>query len=574
MTKRTMSEAQGMRRAAKVTASGVRVVVPIETALELVERAKREPLGDEGAEILVNTIQTLAATQKLLEDKNATLADLRALFFGPKDERSSTVLPKDTKDVPAAPSTPDEQAPKPKRPRPGHGRRSADEYRGASTIHIEHEFLRAGCRCPRCIDGTLYSYVPKKFIHFKSGPLIDAECTIVQQLRCGSCQLIISATHPSGAKNALKKTADPSVTVFLAMLRYAYGMPFWRIEDLQDMAGIPLPWATQWDLVNAGARILQGVFDLLVDLAACGTLVHVDDTRQVVIDVVKSARKAAEEEMRATGRSKSSVRTGSFTSGVVVEIDGHRIMLFFTGAKHAGENLEDLLSERPTDLDPAILMSDGLSWNTSGDIDVVDTRCNAHARRKFVGQIGNFPVECRFVLETFQQIYAVDARAREAKLSAEARLELHRSESKPALDALWTWMEDQREAKCIEPNSGLGKALEYVRSLWPMLTRFTEIAGVPLDNNICERALKLAIRHRRNSMFYKTMRGAEVGDIYMTLFHTARAAGVNAQEYLLALINNAEQVQADPSAWLPWNYCAPLANADPRANEQPDGLEA
>jgi hypothetical protein len=168
----------------------------------------------------------------------------------------------------------------------------------------------------------------------------------------------------------------------------------------------------------------------------------------------------------------------------------------------------------------------------------------------------------------------VDARAREAKLSAEARLDMHRSESKPVLDALWAWMEKQREAKCIEPNSGLGKALEYERSLWPMLTRFTEIAGVPLDNNICERLLKLAIRHRRTSMFYKTMRGAEIGDIYMTLFHTARAAGVNAQEYLLALINNAEQMQSDASAWLPWNYRATLANADPRANERPVGLKA
>jgi hypothetical protein len=184
---------------------------------------------------------------------------------------------------------------------------------------------------------------------------------------------------------------------------------------------------------------------------------------------------------------------------MVVKVDGQRIMLFFTGAQHAGENLEDLLRDRPTDLDPAILMSDRLGWNTSGDIEVVDTRCNAHARRKFVGQIGNFPDECRFVLESFQRIYAVDARAREGKLSAEARLDLHRSESKPALDALWTWMEEQRQGKCIEANSGLGKALEHMRSLWPMLTRFTEIAGVPLDNKICERALKLAIRHRRNT---------------------------------------------------------------------------
>lgn len=244
-------------------------------------------------------------------------------------------------------------------------------------------------------------------------------------------------------------------------------------------------------------------------------------------------------------------------------------MLFFTGPKHAGENLEALLRERPDDLVRAILMSDGLSWNTSGDIDVIDARCNAHARRKFVPQIKNFPHECRIVLETFQKIYVTDERAREDALTADERLELHKSESKPARDALWAWMEEQRKSKQVEPNSGPGKALAYLRSLWKQLTCFTEAAGVPLDNNICERALKLAIRHRRNSMFYKTMRGAEVGDIYMTLFHTARTAGVNSKDYLLALLTNAERVQADPTAWLPWNFSATLAAIGSNSIEPP-----
>jgi len=404
----------------------------------------------------------------------------------------------------------------------------------------------------------LYDYVPKKFIPLTSSAPIEATCTIVEQLRCGSCQLIFSATHPEGAPNALKKTADPSVTVMLAFLRYAYGMPFWRIADLQQMFGIPLPWATQWDLVNAGARVLRCVFDAFVDLAARGQLIHADDTRQLVLEFVGRARRAAEEEKRRTGKAKSSQRTGSFTTGMVVEVEGQRVILFFTGPQHAGENLEDLLLKRPDDLARAILMSDGLSWNTSGDIDVVDARCNAHARRKFVAQIKNCPDECRFVLETFQKLYATDERARAEALTAEERLELHKFESKPALDALWAWMEKQQESKQVEPNSGLGKAMAYMRSLWKQLTCFTEVAGVPLDNNICERALKLAIRHRRNSMFYKTMRGAEVGDIYMTLFHTARAAGVNPNDYLLALLKNEKRVQDDPTAWLPWNLSATL----------------
>lgn len=102
---------------------------------------------------------------------------------------------------------------------------------GASVVHVAHDSLKAGCRCPACLEGTLYNYVPKKFIHFTSSAPIEATSTIVEQLRCGSCQLIFSATHPEGATSAMKNTADPSVTVMLAFLRYGYGMPFWRIAD-------------------------------------------------------------------------------------------------------------------------------------------------------------------------------------------------------------------------------------------------------------------------------------------------------------------------------------------------------
>jgi len=561
------------RGPAKTSPQLERIEVSIDAALELAERAKHTPLGEEGGELLADTIRTLDTMQRMLVDNNVTLAELRALVFGPRDERSSKVLPAKAEPVlvsaPAPDGEPGGEPSKPKRRRPGHGRRSADEYTGASTRHVAHDSLKAGCRCPACLEGTLYSYAPKRFIHFTSSAPIEAQCTIVEQFRCGSCQLIFSATHPEGATNALKKTADPSVTVMLAFLRYVYGMPFWRIADLQDLFGIPLPWATQWDLVNAGAKVLRRVFDALVELAARGQLIHVDDTRQMVLDVVGKARRAAEEEKRRTGKAKSSQRTGSFTTGMVVEVEGQKILLFFTGPKHAGENLEGLLRERPDDLARAILMSDGLSWNTSGDIDVIDARCNAHARRKFVAQIKNFPDECRIVLETFQKIYATDARARAEGLTAEERLESHKAESKPALDALWAWMEEQRESKQVEPNSGLGKALEYVRSLWKQLTCFTEVAGVPLDNNICERALKLAIRHRRNSMFYKTMRGAEVGDIYMTLFHTAQAAGVNPKDYVLTLLANDERAQADPTAWLPSNFSATLGAIGSNAVESP-----
>lgn len=100
----------------------------------------------------------------------------------------------------------------------------------------------------------------------------------------------------------------------------------------------------------------------------------------------------------------------------------------------------------------------------------------------------------------------------------------------------------------------MGQAINYLLNHWTPLTRFLVIPGAPLDNNICERALKMAILHRKNSLSYKTERGARVGDIFMSLIHTCQLGGVNPFNYLTALVQNASQVLRQPARWLPWNY--------------------
>jgi transposase len=83
-------------------------------------------------------------------------------------------------------------------------------------------------------------------------------------------------------------------------------------------------------------------------------------------------------------------------------------------------------------------------------------------------------------------------------------------------------------------------------------------AGAPLDNNVCERALKKTILHRKNALFYKTENGAHVGDLFMSLIHTCQLGGVNPFDYLTALQKHGAELSADPGEWMPWNYRATL----------------
>src|SRR5262249_42323200 len=215
-------------------------------------------------------------------------------------------------------------------------------------------------------------------------------------------------------------------------------------------------------------------------------------------------------------------RTGLYTSGVVALLDGHRVALFFSGHRHAGENLGQVLKHRAETLPPPIQMCDALSRNLPGELQTILANCLAHARRRFVDVYDRFPEPCRHLLESLAVVYRNDAEARERQLSPEARLQFHQGGGGPAEPAPRDLLEGQVGEKRTEPNSALGGAIGYTLKHWEELTLFLRQAGAPLDNNVCERALKKAILHRKNALFYKTRNGARVGDLFMSLIYTCQ----------------------------------------------------
>ena len=151
-------------------------------------------------------------------------------------------------------------------------------------------------------------------------------------------------------------------------------------------------------------------------------------------------------------------------------------------------------------------------------------------------------------------VYKNDAIARERNLSPEARLAFHQAESGPIMKKLQAWCIRQFAERLVEPNSGLGAAISYLLRHWEKLTLFLRQPGAPLDNNIVERALKKSILHRKNSLFYKTLNGAHVGDIFMSLIYTCQLCGADPFDYLTQLQRHAEDLAARPEDWMPWNY--------------------
>jgi hypothetical protein len=301
------------------------------------------------------------------------------------------------------------------------------------------------------------------------------------------------------------------------------------------------------------AEVIRPAFDELIRQAAQDEVFYNDDTSMKILALARASPEGAEEDEE----SGSKERTGLFTSGIVSTREGRRIALFFTGRKHAGENFARVLAERAQGLPSPIQMSDALSRNVPKlprKLDILWGNCNAHARRRFVQVTPNFPQECQFVLESLREVHHYDAEAEGQGLSPEARLRYHQKHSQPVMDALHAWFLAQFAEKKVEPNSGLGEAISYCLKRWDRLTLFLHQAGAPLDSNIVERALKKAILHRKNSLFYKTENGAEVGDLLMSLIHTCELNGVNPFEYLIELQKHTRELAKNPAAWMPWNY--------------------
>jgi transposase len=173
--------------------------------------------------------------------------------------------------------------------------------------------------------------------------------------------------------------------------------------------------------------------------------------------------------------------------------------------------------------------------------------------------VANFPAECQYVLEMLGQVYGFEAHTVERGLTPAERLAFHQQHSGPIMEALHVWLETQLAEKKTEPNSGLGKAISYLLRHWRGLTLFLRKAAAPLDNNRVERALKRAILHRKNSLFYKTLNGAQVGDLFMSLIHTCELCGANPFDYLTELQKHAGELAQKPAQWMPWTYRETLA---------------
>ena len=424
-------------------------------------------------------------------------------------------------------------------PNANHGRTRAEDYQGCTEEIIRHDELTIGGNCPDC-TGTLGEHPVAKIIRLTGSPLIHGTAYSVEGFRCHTCRSVFKAKVPEEIETAPKY--DVSCRTNIVLGRYGYGVPFKRIETWQSSLQIPLADATQWDLTTKMYGAVKPVFQCLMQLSSNAQGFYFDDTSgRILIPPI------------------SNTRNGIHTTAIAAEYDDQHIVLYFTSHQYGSENMLEVLSSRDSAED-FYSMSDASRNNLprSDDSDLLARWilcfCLVHGRRKFFEIHEHFKPACEFVLNQISSVYHHERECQSKKHNAEQRLEHHQKHSKPILENLHIWLTNQWQYHQVEQNSQLGQAISYMLRHWSALTRFLIVPGVPIDNSFAERLIKVAIRHRRNSLFFRTTNGAKVGDCMMSFIQTARMAKINVFDYLNSLQHDAEAVAACPMDYLPWTY--------------------
>ena len=551
-----------------------RVNLSHEETEQLKKRLFANALNEKDLKIVVDVLNCYLWMQDQLSRAKLTLKGLKALF-GFKSEKNDKGATEDSGEDKEDDSKSDQKDPgheadqattgatnklsssashkklKPKwNAKKNHGRYSVDDYQGCPVVKValKNPTLLSGY-CPDCMqDDTkakVYPQLPSTVIIFQSDPMISGIRYQLDRTRCCVCLKYFTADLPEAVREQPKYAASCKAT--LAIHHYYCGMPFNRIEMVQSAQQVPLAVSTQYDLMSSFHEdSVKDVFYALHAYGANGEANFFDDTPGRILEQI------------AHNKVLPAFKKSVHATAMMIEHENHQIALFNTNTLTGGKQLAELLSERSV-LEDFKTMSDAASKNFPTLDDTMMARwiiclCLCHGRRNFFKLLGSGDEDVQFVLEQIAIVYHNESYCKKHNLTGQARLEHHQKYSAPVLKALRVWFNNLFFYKKVEPNSEFGRAITYMLKRWYWLTQFLRVLDAPLDNNICEQAIKVLLRYRKNSLFYKTFYGAEIGDAMMSVIHTAVKNNVNVFDYLTALAEYSTYVRASPEKWFPWCY--------------------
>ncbi len=436
---------------------------------------------------------------------------------------------------------------------------------------VEHDLAEVDKMCP-CGSGHMRPRIGE--VVTEQCDIEPAKIKIIQNVRFkyGSCHVCdgvfpdVSETSAAPAPNAgvvrtiprtiivaplplqpiPKSIATAGLCAFIAIMKYADGLPLYRQEKILARYGIDISRATLASWMIKLGELIVPLMNLLHETQVSYDVLQMDET---TVQVLKEDGRAAQTKSRMWVRRGGSPKTP--------------VILFDYEPTRSGAVAWRLLEDFK-----GILQSDGYSGYTAvGKRDgLVHVGCLAHARRKFDEALKAQKVTGRGGLAAqgltlIQRIYRIEKLAREAKLTPDQRKKLRDERARPIWDELRKWLDAKRGH--APPQTLVGQAMTFLDNQWPLLIGYLEDGRIEVDNNLCENAIRPFVLGRKAWLFSDTPDGAEASARLYSLIETAKASGLEPYAYLKRVFSELPRAitLADVEALLPWNLRQPATQS-------------
>jgi transposase len=472
-------------------------------------------------------LTTVAELRRTVEAQQVRIDELTRRIYGRKSERvtpdPNTPAASAADPVPLGPPTA-----APVRCR-GHGRRPLPEH--LPRQRVEHDLAEAEKPCPCC--GR-----PRQRIGTEVSEQLDyhpASLFVVEHVRhtyaCAACSRTRDpidgvtptiATAPLPPQPIGKGLPGPGLLAHVVTSKYADHLPLARLEGILARHAVALNRSTLGGWVRACAVLLGPLANRMAALVRASKAIQTDDTP---VPLLRGPGKAGTAYLWAyLGDTQNPYTVFDFT------------------ATHAGVGPKTWLGDYA-----GFVQADALKqYDPLFDRPPprpTEVGCWAHARRKFHDARASDSTRAHEALARIRSLYEIEAEAK--SLDEAGRLALRQQRSRPALDALFAWMEEQRPK--VLPKSPLGGAIGYALGNRGALSRYAEAGFLEIDNNACERALRGIAVGRGNWTFVGSESGGETAAVLYSVVGSCRRLGLDPWAYLRDVLTRLPTL---PAEWL------------------------
>ena len=441
---------------------------------------------------------TIEKQTKLIERKDAELAELRRLVFGRKSEK----MPPMAREVKRVTRKDKDRTEADKKKTQEKRANNAAEKKSLPTEEVTYEVNETECKCPHCGgtefvdlgDGEIsdeYEYLPAGFVkrrHIRKKKACKCGCHIV--------------TAPAPRRVSEGVQYGPGFHANVVVSKCADSIPLNRQAKQISRTGVPMGRSTLCDIFHRAASLLSPLSDYILKDIPNARYINADETGIKMQSRTSKAYMWNFSTDRFVGYVFSDSRSGETPKQILADSDG-----FLQVDQYSGYNAVTTPKKRTR------------------------VGCLAHMRRKFFDAKSTAPKDCKWILDQILDLYVVEYDAAELGfLGTDKHLAMRKTRSKAIVEEMYEWLEAR--ANRWTPKSAMGKAVGYAIKNWKSLTRFLEDPKLRLDNNLSERMLRIIALGRKNFLFVGNEQAGKNLAILQTLISTCELHGVNPQDYL------------------------------------------